>query len=368
MSQATILDCTGVKLDTPPAVLVAPNGYRGFEARIYKCGGHQALSHREGSKREGSKKMTMVAGIDVGKANLDVSVSGGPVLRFDNTATGITKLRKHLQEHDTTLAVCEPTGGYERLLTSRLRETDIAVHVVHPGRVRAFAKACGYEAKTDPLDAQVLSRYGEVFPEADTWEPETDPQREELRDLLRRRRQFVDQRVQELGRLDKGISAAIAKSTRRHIAWLEKEIARLEKEYRAVLQDNATLADRAALYRTVPGIGPLTAATLVAHLPELGHWDSKALTSLVGLAPWSRDSGKKRGHRAIRGGRGLVRRALYMCAWAVIRHDSEMRRFYDRLRQRGKPGNVAVVAVMHKILLQLNAVARRGTPWVPQDA
>ena len=128
----------------------------------------------------------MVAGIDVGKANLDVSVSGGPVLRFDNTATGITKLRKHLQEHDTTLAVCEPTGGYERLLTSRFRETAIAVHVVHPGRVCAFAKACGYEAKTDPLDAQVLSRYGEVFPEADTWEPETDPQREELRDLLRR--------------------------------------------------------------------------------------------------------------------------------------------------------------------------------------
>ena len=128
---------------------------------------------------------------------------GGPVLRFDNTATGITKLRKHLQEHDTTLAVCEPTGGYERLLTSRLR-TDIAVHVVHPGRVRAFAKACGCEAKTDPLDAQVLSRW----------------------------------RVQELGRLDKGISAAIAKSTRRHIAWLEKEIARLEKEYQ-VLQGTA---------------------------------------------------------------------------------------------------------------------------------
>ena len=125
-------------------------------------------------------------------------------------------------------------------------------------------------------------------------------------------------------------------------------------------------ADRAALYRTVPGIGPLTVAALVAHLPELGHWDSKALTSLVGLAPWSRDSGKKRGHRAIRGGRGLVRRALYRCAWAVILHDSEVRRFYDRLRQRGKPGHVAVVAVMRKILLQLNAVARRGTPWVPQ--
>ena len=103
----------------------------------------------------------------------------------------------------------------------------------------------------------------------------------------------------------------------------------------------------------------------MAHLPKLGHWDSKALTSLVGLAPWSRDSGKKRGHRAISGGQGLVRRALYMCAWAVIRHDSEVRRLYDRLRQRGKPGNVAVAAVLRKIVLQLNAVACRGTPWVP---
>ena len=245
-----------------------------------------------------------VAGIDVGKANLDVSISGGQVVRLDNTTTGITKLIKHLQGHDTALALCEPTGGYERLLTSRLHQADIAVQVVHPGRVRAFAKACGYEAKTDPLDAQVLARYGEVFPEADTWEPETDPHRQELKDLLRRRRQFIDQRVQEKGRLDKGISTTIARSTQRYIAWLEKEIARLDKEYQAVLKDNDALSQRAALYRSVPGVGPLTAATLVAHLPDLGHWDSKAPTSLV--------------------------------------------------------------AVMRKILLQLNAVARRGTPWVPQ--
>ena len=310
--------------------------------------------------------MTAVAGIDVGNANLDVSVAGGQVARFDNTTAGITKLIRHLNDQDTALARCEPTGGYERLLTSRLHESEIAVQVVHPGRVRAFAKACGYEAKTDPLDAQVLARYGAVFPEADVWEPETDPHRQELKDLLRRRRQFIDQRVQEKGRLDKGISTTISRSTKRHIAWLEKEIARLDQEYQAVLKANPTLAQLANLYRSVPGVGPLTAATLVAHLPELGHWDSKALTSPVGLAPWSRDSGKKRGHRAIRGRRGLVRRALYMCAWAVIRHDSEMRRFYDRLRDRGKPDNVSVVAVMRKILLQLNAVARRGTPWVSQ--
>ena len=147
--------------------------------------------------------MTAVAGIDVGKANLDVSVAGGRVARFDNTTAGITKLIRHLNDQDTALARCEPTGGYERLLTSRLHESEIAVQVVHPGRVRAFAKACGYEARTDPLDAQVLARYGAVFPEADVWEPETDPHRQELKDLLRRRRQFIDQRVQEKGRLER---------------------------------------------------------------------------------------------------------------------------------------------------------------------
>ena len=125
----------------------------------------------------------------------------------------------------------------------------------------------------------MLSRFGQVFPDSDT--PELEPEREELQGLLRRRRQFVEQRVQELNRLDKGVSAAVANSTKRHIAWLDKEIAQLEEEYQEALQSSSSLAQRAALYRTVPGVGPLTAAILVAHLPELGHWDSKALASLA---------------------------------------------------------------------------------------
>ena len=141
--------------------------------------------------------------------------------------------------------------------------------MANPGRVRAFARACGYEAKTDPLDAQVLSRYGPVLPESET--PGTGPEREELQDLLRRRRQLGEHRVQEVNRLDKGVSAGVAESTRRHIAWLEAEIAQLEKEYQEALQGSAQLAQRAALYRTAPGVGPLTAATLVAFLPELGQ-------------------------------------------------------------------------------------------------
>ena len=308
--------------------------------------------------------MIVVAGVDVSKATLEVSVSEGPVLRFDNSATGIRRLLRHMERMGVNKAVCESTGGYERLVVGKLREAAINVQVAHPVRVRAFARACGYEAKTDPLDAQVLSRYGVVFTESDTAQPEVDPDREELRQLLSRRRQLVEQRVREGNRLDKGVSASVGKSTRRHIRWLDKEVERLNEEYKELLKRSAGLTEAVELYQTVPGVGQLTAATLVAYLPELGRWDGRTLTSLVGLAPWSRDSGKKRGNRSIRGGRGTVRRALYICAWVVLRVDGDLRDFYQRLRERGKPGKVAVIAVARKLLMQLNAVARRGTPWV----
>ena len=193
--------------------------------------------------------MVVTAGVDVGKASLDVSISEGPVIRFDNTVKGIGKLLKHLKAQDVTVAVCEATGGYERVLVSRLRKTEIAMHVAHPNRVRAFAKACGYEAKTDQRDAQVLSRYGQVFPDALTPQRELEPEREALRDLLSRRRQFVRQRAQEKGRLDKGITSIATRSTKRHIAWLEKEIARLDVEYQEALEKCIPFADRATLYR-----------------------------------------------------------------------------------------------------------------------
>ena len=236
------------------------------------------------------------------------------------------------------------------------------MQVAHPLRVRAFARACGIEAKTDPLDAQVLSRYGLVFSDSDTARPVAEPEREELRQLLGRRRQLMDDHVRELNRMDKRPSASAEKSARRHIRWLDKEIERLNEEYKELLKLSASLCETAELYQTVPGVGQLTAATLVAYLPELGRWDGQALTSLVRLAPWSRDSGKKRGNRSIRGGRGTVRRALYICAWAVLRSDGDLRNFYQCLRERGKPGKVAVIAVARKLLMQLNAVARRGTP------
>ena len=306
--------------------------------------------------------MKAVVGIDVGKRGLDVSVSQGPVRSFANTAEGIAALLDWIVGQDASEAVCEPTGGYEREVVRRLEESGLPVHVAHPNKVRNFARAAGHEAKTDVLDARVLSHYGEVFNLARR--QSDDGAGQELKDLLKRRKDLVDQRVQERNRLEKGLSSGARRSAERHVAWLDEEIGRMDEEYREALNRNTQLSETAALYRSVPGVGELTAASLVAYLPELGKCDGKALTALVGLAPWSRDSGAQRGYRSIRGGRGAVRRVLYLAALSAVRHNEELGHFYRGLRKRGKTGKVALVAVMRKLLLVLNAVAHRGTPWV----
>ena len=312
--------------------------------------------------------MSNIAGIDVSKAHLDAALSGGPARRFPNDDSGIGALLEWLESQNAGKVVYEPTGGYELPLAEALRRAGLSAHRAHPNRVRAYAQACGLLAKTDRLDAQVLSLYGAAFDCPEHPRTEDEPAQRELRDLLRRREQLTRQRVQEQNRLDKGLSPAAAASTRRHIAWLDGETAQLDAEYQALLSSSEVLCQQAELYRSVPGIGLLTAATLVAELPELGRCGGKALTALSGLAPWAKDSGGHRGQRSIRGGRGTVRRVLYMAAQSAARHNGELRDFYQGLCQRGKAKKAALVAVMRKLLLQVNAVARRGTPWVPEYA
>lgn len=296
----------------------------------------------------------VVVGIDVSKTGLDASVDGGAVRSFSNDDGGISELVAWVMSQGPALVVCEPTGGYQEPMVQGLRRSGVRVQLVHPVKVRAFAQASGRQAKTDRIDAQALSHYGRVFAASADPPPEAEdePQRAEVQALLRRRRQLVNQRVQELNRLDR--------------AWNAR--AHLDQEYREALGSSEVLSQQAELYRSVPGVGELTAATLVSHLPELGRGDGKGLCSLVGLAPWSRDSGQQRGYRAIRGGRGEVRQALYMAALSSVRVEGPLRRFHQGLRQRGKAGKVALVAVMRKLLLQLHAVARRGTPWQPSNA
>ena len=306
----------------------------------------------------------IVAGIDVGKQDLAVAVARGPVRRFPNTGPGLTAVLAWVRGQAVTHVVCEATGGYERVLVQRVRTTEFAVVVAHPTKVRAFARAVGQGAKTDPLDAQILAHDGEVFDLP--VEAAQEAASEEVRALLGRRQQLLDQRTQELNRWEKGLRGRVKQSCQRHLAWLDKELQHLEEEYQRAIQARPELAERAALYQSVRGVGGLTAATVLAYVPELGQGSGKALTALVGLAPWAQDSGAHRGYRAIRGGRGLVRRALYMAALSAIRANPDLRRVYQGLRRRGKPGKVALVAVMRKLLLRLHAIARRGTPWVAE--
>ena len=276
--------------------------------------------------------MQLVAGIDVSKTSLEVAVDGGPVRRFANTAAGCRAVGRWLPGQGVTVAVCEPTGGYERPLVDRLQAVNLPVVRAHPPRVRAFARACGAEAKTDLVDAQVLARYGATLAPAPL--PPADPVRRDLQDVLRRRHHLVEERVQEEHRLDHALAPVATQSLRRHRIWLEREIARLETAYPAILARSPALARQAQLYRSMRGIGALTAAILTAELPELGQVSAKALTALAGLA-------RGRGQRAAAGlsrhsrGPGVVRRALYLAALTAIRHPGELQRFHARLCRRG---------------------------------
>ena len=184
--------------------------------------------------------MNRVAGIDVGKARLDVSLAGGPVRPFANTAEDRPRLVEWLGEQEVTQAVCEPTGGYERELVGALQAVGLPVVLAHPTRVRAFARACGTEAKTDLLDAQVLAHYGATVPAVAT--PPPDPARTALRDLVSRRHQLVVTRVQEKNRRDKGLTPAGARSIRRHLAWLDREIARLAAQIQQAVAASGAIA------------------------------------------------------------------------------------------------------------------------------
>ena len=306
------------------------------------------------------------AGIDVGKRVLDVSVDEDRARRFANTAAGVAELVGWLESQGPLLAVCEATGGYEALVAEALRQVGVPVHIPHPNQVRAFARACGYQAKTDGLDAMVLSRYGQVFQPAPTLAQEAD--RGQLQDLLRRREQLVAQRTQEKNRLSRVHNPAAQDSVRRHIAWLDQEIGMLDDQYQELHQEllgqNVEFRRQVEAYRSVPGVGVQTAAALVAWLPELGRCDGKALASLCGVAPWSRDSGQKRGYRSTRGGRRPVRRVLYLASMASIRSTQRLGHFYRQLRQRGIAGQSSPGGSHAEVVA---ATERRSPPRYPLD-
>jgi transposase len=300
-------------------------------------------------------------GIDVAKARLDVAARpSGDQWQVANTEEGIADLLAKLRPLAPALIVLEASGGWELAVVAALAEAKLPVAVVNPRQVHDFAKAVGQLAKTDQLDAQVLARFGEaVRPEP---RPLPDAGAQALADVLARRRQVIGMQTAERQRLGTA-GPQVRARIEAHLAWLERELNELDDDLGRRLRESPLWREREDLLRSVPGVGPVVATTLVAELPELGQLDRKRIAALVGLAPLARDSGTSRGKRLVWGGRGRGRAALYMAALVATRHNPTIRTFYARLLKAGKAKKVALTACMHKLLLILNAIVRTNAPW-----
>lgn len=303
-------------------------------------------------------------GIDVAKATLDVACEPGtPALarQFANDPPGIAALGAALAALRPALVVLEATGGYQHAVVAALAVAGLPTAVVNPRQVRDFARSLGTLAKTDALDAAVLARFAAAV--RPTPRPLPDAATAALQAVLTRRQQLLDMRVAEQNRLAAPPPAAIRPGVEAHIAWLTEQLADLDRELGEQIQASPVWRVQDELLRSIPGVGPTTARTLLAALPELGKLGRQAIALLVGVAPLNQDSGQRRGRRAIGGGRAGVRAVLYMAALSAARCNPALRAFYRRLRDAGKPARLALTAVARKLLTVANAVLRDGRAW-----
>lgn len=303
----------------------------------------------------------LYVGVDVAKASLEVGVlPTGEQFSVGNDEPGIARLLASLRSLAPRLVVLEATGGLEDTLVAALAAAGVAVKVLNPRQARYFAKGLGRLAKTDKIDAWVLAYYAQAIgPEPD---PAPDPLVEELAAVITRRSQVLGMLGAERNRLGT-VRGEVRGRIRAHIAWLEDELAELDRLLRERVHDNPAFRAKDALLQSVPGVGPQTAATLLADLPQLGQLDRKRIACLVGVAPLNRDSGQARGTRAIWGGRARARTGLYMATLVAARFNPVIKAYYVKLRGAGKVPKVALVACMHKLLTILNAMLKHATPW-----
>ena len=306
-----------------------------------------------------------VVGRDVAKAQLEMALRPtGERWAVPNDETGIAALVGRLQAVQPTLIVLEATGGYHRAVVAALAAAALPLVVVNPRQVRDFAKATGQLAKTDALDARAVAHFAEAVRPA--LRPLPDAQTEELRALLARRRQLIAMRTAEQNRLENA-SPRLRVDIGAHIAWLDQHVATLDDDLDTTLQASPLWREREALYRSVPGIGPVCARTLVLDLPELGALSRQRIAALVGVAPFNRDSGTLRGSRTTWGGRAHVRATLYMSTLVAVRYNPVLKAFYQRLCTAGKAKKVALTACMRKLLTILNAMVKHQKPWQVQE-
>lgn len=277
------------------------------------------------------------------------------------------QLQERLSESPAppTLIVVEATGGYQALLVATLALSDLPVVVLNPRQARDFARASGQFAKTDKIDAATLARFAQVM--RPPVRPLPDEETELLRMLMERRRQVVNMITQETNRLKQPrLPWAVSQKVAEHIQFLKKSLADTDKELRAQIESSPLHLEKAELLQSVPGVGPATAVTLLAALPELGTLCRKKIAALVGVAPFARDSGKMRGQRCIFGGRSGVRSALYMATLVGVQRNAILKAHYEQLLARGKAKKLALVACMRKLLTILNAILKTKIRWQNQ--
>ena len=307
------------------------------------------------------KAEQIFVGIDISKAWLDIAVhESEEAFRTSNDETGIASLVKRLKRLKASLIVLEPTGGFEMLLVAELTHAGLPAAVVNAKRVRDFARATGRLAKTDKLDAKVLAHFAAaVRPPVRTLQTEEE---EQLTALLTRRRQVLDMLTVEKNRLVT-VRAKMRSDLEAHIHWLSESLKELDQQIEDFIEGTPVWKEKDALLQSVPGVGPVTSATMLGMLPELGLLNRQEIAALVGVAPLNKDSGKKRGKRRVYGGRADIRSVLYMAALSAKKFNPVIRTFYERLIKQGKEKKVALTAGMRKLLVILNAMLHSNQPW-----
>ena len=311
----------------------------------------------------------MFVGIDVAQQELVVSVlPTGETWTVSNDEARLRELVTRIVALAPTRVVLEATGGYELLCVAALAAAALPVVVVNPRHVRDFARATGQLAKTDRVDARVLALFAErIRPDV---RPLPDPAARELEEVLTRRRQLLEMRQAERNRLSQAIGRRqhhLRKSLKKHIAFLDRELAIADSDLGTMVRASAVWRERDDVLQSAPGIGPVVSRTLLAELPELGRLNRRAIAKLVGVAPISRDSGQWRGQRTIQGGRAPVRAAMYMATLVATRCNPVIRAFYQRLLAVGKPKKVALIACMRKLLTILNHMVRTNQRWITDN-
>lgn len=304
----------------------------------------------------------IAVGIDVSKDHLDIAVRpGGEVFTVERNAAGVQQLAEWLRTLSPHVVALEATGGYETIAAATLAAAGLPVVIVNPAQVRAFAKAIGQRAKTDPIDAGVIAHFAEAT------RPKVRPLPDEatrlLADLVARRRQIVEMIGAERQREKRMTVPHLRKSIVRLVKALEKELAGLNTDIDDAVRGSPVWCEKEDLLKSVPGVGPTIASTLIAELPELGSCDRRQIAALAGLAPFTRQSGQWRGKSFIGGGREVVRTALFMGAMVAKQHNPVLKAFFDRLVAAGKPKMIALIAVARKLLTILNAILRDNRPW-----